>query len=72
MSARSIGELVKVSYVDQFEYVFHVEITAINAALEFKGRIKRIFAANDGEITGGKILQLKNQERTFNETDIVN
>jgi hypothetical protein len=48
-----------------------VEVTAIIAPDVFTGRIKRIFAADEGEITGGNILHLKEQERTFKQSDTI-
>ncbi len=65
------GHVVKVRYVDQFPYTFDVEVTAIGDSGEFTGRVKRIFAADDGEITGGDILRWKEQEKVFKTTDIL-
>jgi hypothetical protein len=68
MTGLDVGEKVKVRYVDisKDTYTLDVEVTKICPFNEFIGRVERVFAYGDGEITGGNILdELKGQERTF-------
>jgi hypothetical protein len=67
----TVGQVVKVGYIDQFLYTFVVEVTAIAASDEFKGRVTAIFAAEGGEITGGDILRWKGKHKAFKKTDIL-
>jgi hypothetical protein len=73
----NVGEKVRVHYTEglpPFEYTLDVEVTAICSFDEFKGRVERVFAVDGpgapGEITGGHILILKGQEKTFKTVDI--
>ena len=65
MSKLAAGQVLKIRYVDQFPYTFDVEVTAIGDSDEFTGRVKRIFAADDGEITGGDILRAGRSKRRY-------
>jgi hypothetical protein len=75
MTELLVGEKVKVRYTDGLKYTLDVEVTAICPPNAFNGRIERIFAAGPdlqiGEITGGDILALKGEERTFKKEDII-
>ena len=67
----TIGQKVKVRYIDQFSYTLHVEVTAICAFNEFIGRVESVFATNGTEITGGEILKLCGKELTLKNSDII-
>ncbi|MBV8105880.1 MAG: hypothetical protein JO223_14895 [Hyphomicrobiales bacterium] len=71
MRALAVGHMVKVRYVEQLPYTFDVEVTDITDSDEFKGRVRQIFAADEGEITGGDIVRWKEQEKVFKKTDIL-
>jgi hypothetical protein len=71
MTRLAVGEKVKVPYKDGHEYTLEVEVTAICPSDEFIGRIEIVFAAGDGEVTRGDILDLKGQKMTFKNEDIV-
>jgi hypothetical protein len=79
LAGSNVGEKVKVRYMEgrppvESKYTLDVEVMAICSSHEFKGRIERVFAANGlgapGEITGGDLLKLKGQEKTFKVADI--
>jgi hypothetical protein len=71
MTAPAVGENVKVRYDDSFKYTLDVEVMAIRPPDEFVGRVKGI-TSNRAEVTGGHIFdELKGQERTFRNDDIV-
>ena len=71
MTSLAVGEKVKVPYKDGHKYTLEVEVTAICPSNEFIGRIERVFAAGDGEVTGGDVLDLKGQKMTFKNGDIL-
>ncbi len=72
MTGLAAGEKVKVRHEDGRKYTLDVEVTAICSVDEFIGRVERVFAAGDGEITGGCILdELKGKEKTFKNDDII-
>ena len=66
-----IREIVKVRHIDLYTYILHVEVTAICEFNEFIGRIDNIFAEGAGEISGGEILKLKGQQKTFKNSDVI-
>jgi hypothetical protein len=66
----SVGDKVKVRYMDGFSYTLDVQVTAICGGDEFAARVERIFS-DGGEITGGDILRLIGQEMAFANRDIV-
>jgi hypothetical protein len=66
MTRPNVGERVKARYEDiDYKYTLDVVVTATRQPDEFTGRVERVFAAGEGEITGGRILGLKGQELTF-------
>ena len=71
MTRLAVGEKVKVPYKDGHKYTLEVEVTAICPSNEFIGRIERVFAAGDGEVTGGDILAVKGQEKKFRNENII-
>jgi len=70
MPGPNVGDNIKVRYVDDYAYTFDVNVTALSPSNNFVGRINRIFS-DHSEITGGKILALIGQERTFPQGDIL-
>jgi hypothetical protein len=73
MPGLKVGEKIKVHHTDgDFRYILDVEVTAICSLNEFKGRVEKVFSnsGDRGEITGGHILALRGQERTFKNEDI--
>ena len=72
MTQLSAGDEVKVRYEDgDNKYTLDVEVKAVCPSAEFIGRIERVFAAGDGEVTGGKILDLRGREMKFKSEDVV-
>lgn len=71
MALPSVGLHLRVRYIDVLRYVLHVEVTEPGQSGEFVGRIDRVFAEEDGEVTGGDVRKLLGQEMTFKASDIV-
>jgi hypothetical protein len=67
----TIGQNIKVRYMDQLPYTLHVEVTAICAFNEFIGLINHILAVGGAEVTGGEILKLRGQQLTMKNSDII-
>jgi hypothetical protein len=71
MAAPSVGQHLRVRYIDGYRYVLHVEVTEPGQSDEFVGRIDGVFAEGDGEVSGGSVRKLLGQEMTFKASDIV-
>jgi hypothetical protein len=72
MTTPTIGQRVKVHYVDQLPYTLDVVVTAICAFNEFIGQIEFIHGNGHGPVLpGNEICQLKGQHKTFKNAAIV-
>jgi len=72
MTQLRVGQRTKVRHEDGgFKYTLDVEVRQICSSDEFIGRVESVFAAGDGEITGGSILDLKGQDVRCRNADIV-
>jgi hypothetical protein len=65
------GDKVKVCYVDGgFTYTFDVEVTEVLSSTDFAGRVESI-SSDRAELTGGDIVALKGQTKSFKTADII-
>jgi hypothetical protein len=74
MTVPLIGEMVRISYANDsaFRYVLHVEVLSVAEKGLFVGRVERVFAQGNGEITGGEILdEVKGKAMNFSLSDLI-
>ena len=72
MTTPTVGQRVKVHYVDQLQYTLDVIVTEICAFNEFIGYVECVHGYKGGPVLpGNAICRLQGQHKTFKNSAIV-